>query len=666
MINLQKMIKKMSISEKIGQLNLVSYREELLEPVRRGEVGAVLNIRDADAIKKLQEAALLSPHKIPLLIGDDVIHGFSTTFPVPLSEACSFNPDLMEASSFYSMLEAREAGINWIFAPMLDLTNDPRWGRIMETGGEDPYLNSIMAKSRVKGFQKEGDGRITAACAKHYLGYGAVEAGLDYATSDFSETKMRNYYLPPFKAAIEAGVMSVMSAFTTFNNLPVTMNHYLLNDVLRKECGFGGPVVSDWQAIKQLMNFKIASSEKEAANLAIEAGIDIDLHGRVYSKYLEELLIEKPELIDLIDQAVYRILNMKVQMGLFSDPFPKRNPVSTEEIRKQARKSADESIILFKNEDKILPLAKDANILVTGLFLNDRDIHLGAWSCNGRAENVVNIREGIEKRFEKADFYEILDIGKTNWEELKRQALNKDYIIVVLGEPRYLSGENNCRLSLNLPLNQEALIDFLSDLNIPLIGIISSGRPLIIENVEKKVKALLWNFHLGCEAGNSLAACLLGEVNPSAKTAVTFPKKFGQIPIYYNRYPYGRPDIVRYMDGDLDPLYPFGYGLSYSEFTYHDFNPILKGNKLFIEFEIENISEFDGKEVVQIYVIPEVIKSLVPEKQLIAFKKTNLKAKSKACINMEIDLDLSNYRSGITIMVGSSSKSVTSKYLPLQ
>lgn len=668
MTDIKKLLKEMTLKEKIGQLNLVSYKEEILEAVKRGEIGAVLNVHDAESIHKLQEAALSSPHKIPLLIGADVIHGFKTTFPVPIGEACSFNPDIMERSSRYAMLEAREEGINWIFAPMLDLTNDPRWGRIMETGGEDPYLNSVMAKSKVSGTQTEDSGRTTAACAKHYLGYGAVEAGLDYATSDFSESRMRNYYLPSFKAAVDAGVMSVMTAFTTFSHLPVTMNSYLLQDVLRKECGFEGMVVSDWQAIRHLVNYRLAEGEAEAGKFALTAGIDMDMTAKIYIRYLERLVEENPDLLALIDKSAYRVLEMKLKMGLFNNPFEIKNPVSfKEEIRKEARKAADESIILFKNEDGILPLSKDANILVAGPFISDRDIHLGAWSCLGHPDNVVNIKEGILKRFNNVDFYETkLDFDAEDIDRIKEKAKGKDCIVLALGEPRSLSGENNCRTKMDLPNNQDALVSKLAELNIPLIAVVSAGRPLIITEIAKKVKAMLWNFHLGSEAGNTIAAALVGKVNPSAKTTVTFPKEFGQIPLYYNRYPYGRSDITHYMDGDLDPLYPFGYGLSYSQFKYHDFNCSLSENKLSVDLEVENTSEIDGKEIVQVYLIADLMKELIPEKRLVAFQKVFLKGKSKQKVSFEIDLDLKNYRRGITIMVGPSSVEGQTKYFDLE
>lgn len=668
MVDVKKLLNEMSLKEKIGQLNLVSYKEEIIDAVKKGEVGAVLNVRDPESIKKLQEAALASPRGIPLLIGDDVIHGFKTTFPVPLSEACSFNPELMESSSYYAMKEARDAGINWIFAPMLDLTNDPRWGRIMETGGEDPYLNSVMAKSKVCGIQKEEAGRITAACGKHYLGYGAVEAGLDYATSEFSETKMRNYYLPPFQAAVNAGVLSIMTAFTTYNDLPVTMNPFLLETVLRDELGFSGMVVSDWQAIKHLINFGIAEGEAEAGKLALKAGIDMDMNAKIYSKHLEQLASENPDILALIDRSVLRVLEMKQKMGLFANPFAIKNPASFyEEIRCEARKVADESIILFKNDDDILPLSKDAKILVTGPFINDRDIHLGAWSALGHPDNVVNIKEGLEKRFTNIEFYETkLDFDGDDLDAIRKKASGKDYIVLVLGEPRYLSGENNCRTKLDLPHNQDLLVEELSKLNIPLIGIVSAGRPLIITELVKRVKALLWNFHLGSEAGNTIAAALAGEINPSAKTTVTFPKEFGQIPIYYNRYRYGRSDIAHYKDGELEPLYSFGYGLSYSKFIYHDCICELNGNKLSLALDVENVSDVDGKEIVQVYLLADLIKELVPEKRLIAFKKVFIKGKSKQRIEFAINLDLKKYRKGITIMVGPSSVQGQTKYLTLE
>ena len=666
MIDIKKLIASMTLKEKIGQLNLVNSEEDILEAVKRGEVGAVLNVRDVETAERLQRAALSSPKKIPLLIAEDVIHGFKTIFPVPLGEACSFNPEIMENSSRFAMLEAREAGINWIYAPMLDLTNDPRWGRIMETGGEDPYLSSVMAESKVRGTQTEESGRITAACAKHFLGYGAVEAGIDYATSEFSENRMRNYYLPSFQRAVKAGVMSVMTCFTTCNDLPVTMNSYLIQDVLRKECGFGGLIVSDWEAILHLLNFRLAEDEKEAAGLAFKSGIDMDMTAGIYLRNLERLAEEHPEFLELIDRSVYRVLEMKLKMGLFENPFPMKNPPEFKErIREAARKAAEEAVILFKNEG-VLPLKKDAKILVTGPYVEDKNIHLGAWSSAGRPEDVVSISEGVSRVFGNAEIYATdPEFTEEDLEKIKALACGKEAIVLALGEPRHLSGENNCRTKLDLPGNQEKLVEELAKLGLPLIVLISAGRPLLIKRVEEMAGALLWNFHLGSEAGNAIARILSGDVNPSAKTTVTFPKEFGQIPICYNRYPYSRPDLVHYVDGDMEPLHPFGFGLSYSEFKYQDFEYRLEGKKLMIGLEVENMSDVDGKEVVQVYLIPDLLRRLVPEKSLIAFRKVFIEARNKKRIHFEIDLNLDSYRRGITILVGGSSVSGLTKYIPL-
>lgn len=658
MVDIEKLLKKMSIEEKIGQLNLLSYHENIIEDIKAGTVGAVINAYSYEIVYKMQEASLSSPNKIPLLIGDDVIHGFNTTFPVCLGEAASFNLDLIEKSSYYSMLEARESGVNWIYAPMCDLTNDPRWGRIMETSGEDPFLNALVAARKVIGTQTLVDGQITAACAKHYLGYGAVEAGLDYASTEFSEQKMRNYYLSSFKAAIDAGVLSIMNAFTTYINLPVTMNKYLLDDLLRKECGFTGPVVSDWQCLRHLVNFKMVESDEEAALVGLQSGIDIDLNGKVYSRYLLEVIKENPPLIELLDKAVWRVLKMKEKMGLFQNPLPKKNPKPLSlEIRKHAQKAADEAIILFKNEDNILPLPQEAKILVIGAYNDDQDIHLGAWSSRGLKENNISLRQGLSKVFKNIIFYNTPeDSSKTNWKELKEATKGIDYILLALGEPRYMSGENNCRMTINLPFNQELLVDYISDLKLPFIGLVMAGRPLTITNLHQKAKAIIWSFHLGCEAGNSIARVLSGLVNPSAKTTVTFPKTLGQVPIYYNRYPYGRPDIAHYLDGEMEPLYHFGFGLSYANFIYSDFDYQYQNGRLTIDLEIENKSSYDGKEIVQVYIIPELMKTLVPNKQLIGFWKGEIKAGSKRSVHIEMTPDVSQLRKSFNVMVGPSSQ----------
>ena len=659
MINIDKIIKKMTIKEKIGQLNLTSYSDAILPRIASGEVGAILNIFDKDQVKQVQELALKSKHQIPLLIGEDVIHGFKTIFPVPLAEACSFNLDLIEETAYLSMLEARMEGINWIYAPMLDIITDPRFGRVMETSGEDPFLTSQIAKRKVRGIQRNDNNQITAACPKHYLGYGAVEAGLDYRMTDFSEHKMRLTYLPPFKAAIDEGALSLMHAFTTYNNLPVTINKYLLDDVLRKECEFSGILVTDWQCLKQLTKYQVLSSEEEAAQQGLLVGIDLDMHGQVYFNHLEQVISNNPHLLNNLDTAVRRILTVKLKMGLFKENRENNNRELDSKIRKQALQSANESIILFKNSNHLLPLQNDAKVLCVGPFNSDQDIHLGAWACRGQKKDTISLKKGIESHFLNCQFFDTpLNTGETNWEELRLACQDMDYIILALGEPRSYSGENNCRMNINLPFKQDLLIDFIYNLQKPIIGMVFAGRPLTITNLDEKADAIIWSFHLGCEAGNSLAKVLCGEVNPSAKTVITFPRELGQVPIYYNRYHTGRDELIHYVDGSTEPLYPFGFGLSYSRFIYHDFtyNYSTETSKLRIKVTIENESSYSGDEIIQVYALSNITYQLAPQQALIGFKKHHFNASQKEEISLDVFIDWEIYRDSVVIQVGPSSR----------
>jgi len=669
MIDLNKLISKMTIKEKIGQLNLISYNEKTIDKIKSGEAGSIINANGYDLIYTLQEASNESNHKIPLLISTDVIHGYKTIFPIPLGEACSFNMDLIEETAYLSMKEARSEGINWIYAPMIDITNDPRWGRVIETSGEDPYLGQIIASRRVLGIQRKENNQATAACAKHYLGYGAVEAGLDYNTTDFSEHKMRNLYLPPFVAAINSEVMSIMHAFTTYNDLPVTMSDQLLNQVLRKECGFSGILVTDWDCLKQLANQRTVESDSEAAKIGLEVGIDIDMHSNLYHKYLEEWVSKDPELLKKLDQSVSRILTIKEKMGLFENRFTEKLDINIQKrLSEHALKSAVESIILFKNEDDILPLNKDLKILVVGPYNDDRDIHLGAWKCKGNEEDVTSLKEAIEKNFKNSSFFNTpLDTAKTDWEALKKAVKNSDYVLLAIGEPRSFSGENNNRMSIDLPFSQDYLVNFLYSQNASIIGLVLSGRPLAIKNLDNKAKAILWCFHLGTEAANAISKVLTGEEVPSAKTVITFPADIGQIPTYYNRYHTGRNQMLHYVDGDMKPLYPFGYGLSYAKFNYLDFE--LDFNKssseLTITLDIENTSNLKASEIVQIYAIADSTYNLRPQIELIGFQKIAFKEHQRLKSNIHLKIDLKLYRKSLTIQVGPSSITGITKKIDL-
>ncbi|MGB4015607.1 MAG: glycoside hydrolase family 3 N-terminal domain-containing protein, partial [Bacilli bacterium] len=442
--DLHDIINAMTPEEKIGQLNLVSFNENTEDEVRRGRAGAVLNANRREDIERLQRAARESRLGIPLLVGADVIHGFYTTFPVPLAEASSFNLGLIEKAAEYAAREAAAEGINWIYAPILDLPNDPRWGRIMESAGEDPLLIGLTAAARVRGIQRNN----VAACLKHYIGYGKVEAGIDYQVTDFSEHRLRTYYLPPYRMAIEAGAMSVMSAFTTYDALPITASPYIMNDILRRELGFDGVVVSDWDCLKHLFNYKVAGEGWEAAETGVRRAIDIDMHSRVYDKYLLEAMRRDAGLARLVDEAVLRVLKLKEKIGLFAG---KRNPAQAPvDIGELAEEIAAEAIILLKNDKRVLPLDRRARLLVVGPFNDDGDIHLGAWSALGRPERTVTTKAGIKALFPESEFFDVpKNAAETDFKALKMKAAEADVLLLCLGEPRRLSGENNNRASLD-------------------------------------------------------------------------------------------------------------------------------------------------------------------------------------------------------------------------
>jgi beta-glucosidase len=653
----EELIKEMTLKEKVGQLNLISYKENLYQQIIEGRIGSIINSNDFETNYKLQEAAQKSRLKIPLLIGADVIHGFKTIYPVPLGEACSFNLDLIKRGSYLSMLEARDEGVNWIYAPMLDLINDLRFGRVMETGGEDPYLSSEIGKVKVNAIQTEYAGIKTAATAKHFLGYGASEAGLDYSTSEFSEQKMRNYYLPQYKAAIDEGVFTVMNAFTTYNDLPVAQSKYILKNVLRDELGFEGILVTDWQSLDQLKKFKTVRNDKEAAKIGINNGIDVDMHTSIYYEYLEKLIEEDKSIISKIDESVRRILTVKEKMGLFEYPYPKRIDESIhKEIKNHAIEIAEESVILFKNDNNILPLHVEKKVLVVGLFTQDQDIHLGAWSSLGKSMNVISLGKGLHKEFKNLSYYDIpKNYEEIDYAKLEKALVNLDCVILFFGEPRSYSGENNCRVKIDLPFMQEKFLKFISKYNLPIISVVTAGRPLAIPIVDELSAAVIWNFNLGYAAGDAIAKVISGRVNPSAKTVITFPKEIGQMPIYYNRYNIGREELINYVDGDINPLYPFGFGLSYSKFKYSSLEVLKTANKLIVDFQIENISSVDGKEIAQVYLITDYEAKLVPKKRLIKFEKFTIKRHETIDVNMEIYFDEKLYPGEYSIQVGPSS-----------
>ncbi|HHU24794.1 MAG TPA: glycosyl hydrolase [Acholeplasmataceae bacterium] len=645
MVDLLALLKKMTVKQKIGQLTLLDFKNQArLEDIKEGRVGALLNIGLDQDTNELQRISMEeSELKIPLLIGDDVIHGFQTIYPIPIAESCSWNLDLIERNTHFAKLEAYSHGINLIFAPMVDITHDPRWGRIMETCGEDPYLTSQMAKAKVRGIQKAVDGKIVASCPKHFTGYGAVEAGLDYNTTDYSIHRLKNLYLPPFKSALDSGALTIMSAFTTFNDQPIASSRFLFEEILRKEWGFEGVLISDWAQIEQLIPHGVAKDKYEASLKALSLGIDIDLASKVYLEFLEKVIEDNPDLEEKLDSAVLRVLKLKAKMGLFDNPYTKKviKPLGAD-LRKMAKEAADEAIVLLKNDSGVLPLTNtEEKILVIGPYVDDKDVHLGAWAFKGNPKTCISVKEGLEKTFKKAVFYEVKPNDSINYDKIKELSLDVSKIIVTLGEPRDYSGENHNRQFLDLPFNQNELVDALATFNKPIIALVFSGRPLAITDLNKKAASILWCWHLGVEAGNSITSVLTGEVNPSAKLTQTFPKTLGQVPIYYNRYQTGRPELLSYVDGNLEPLYPFGFGLHYGNIKYSQMEVKYSADilQLVVKVLLENESNYPIYEIVQVYLSSKYNQKLRPVKELCGFKKEMIEPGCQKTVEISLALE---------------------------
>lgn len=668
-MNIKELIKTMTIKEKIGQLSLTgSGKDKVEERIESGEYGAVLNHHGKDHINNLQSLALKN-HKIPILVGDDVIHGYRSIFPVPIGLSNTFNLDLIEKLVHMSTAEASTDGINWIYSPMLDLTHEIRWGRVMETAGEDPYLSSLVGEAFVKGIQTPlKDGRITAACAKHYIGYGAVEAGIDYNTTDFSEYRLRNLYLPTFKKAIENDVFSIMNDFTTYNGYPVTGSKFMLRDLLRNELKFKGALVTDWGCIEQLPKHRVVKDDEAATKRAIELGIDIDMQSDCYYEHLENVINKNKDLEKNLDESVTRVLEMKEKMHLFTHPFVLEDAyqVLSEENRALCLQAALESMVLLKNNNNILPLTKEEKILLIGPYLEEKDSHLGSWSCKGNPDDVVSIKEAFIKRDNVIYLPTTFEVNELDDQEFinKLSSIIKDVdkVIALVGEPRYMSGENNNRVTINIPFNQEKLINTLHNFNKPLITVVTSGRPLGLEEVDNLSDALVFTYQLGIEAGNAYYNILNGITNPSGKLTMTFPRYLGQVPIYYNRFSTGRSELVHYVDGTMDPLYYFGDGLHYGELSINDIDVNVDNKNLLITYHTENLSIYDIKEVIQVYVHIPYYKKLRPVKELIGFDKILVPTNAKEDKSINIDLnkvlpqDLESDE--IIIMVGTSSNNL--------
>jgi beta-glucosidase len=668
------LLAKMTIEEKLGQLNQIAgggewnadhtsvgITKEQEDLVRKGLVGSFLGVAGAETTREIQRVAVEESRlKIPLMFGYDVIHGYRTIFPIPLAEAGTWDPELIQQSAHIAAMEASSAGLHWTFAPMVDIAHDPRWGRIMEGSGEDPYLGSIMASARVKGFQGsklDAEGSILA-CAKHFAAYGAAEAGRDYNTVDISERTLREIYLPPFKAAVDAGVGSFMTSFNEIGGVPSTASRMLLTKILRDEWGFQGFVVSDWTAVNELLMHGIAASRAEAGVLALKAGTDIDMVSEIYVKDLPPLVRENRISQTAVNQAVRRVLRAKFKLGLFENPY--RNSDSEREKRlilhsdhrTLARKVAQESIVLLKNENDFLPLSKTLpTIAVIGPLADNKDNLLGSWAGLGKPEDVVTVLEAIRKKISaqtKIVYAKGCEIDKecgAALGEARNAASNADVAIVVVGEASAMSGEAASRSNISLPGEQEQLIKAIHETGKPVIVVLMNGRPLAFPWIAENIPAILETWFLGVEAGNAIADVLFGDVNPSGKLTVSFPRNVGQIPIYYNHKNTGRPTsddkyTSKYIDVPETPLYPFGFGLSYTTFAFSNLQaspPKLKRNEeLKIAVDVTNTGKREGEEIVQLYIQDKVASVTRPIKELKGFKKISLAPGEKKTVTFMI------------------------------
>jgi beta-glucosidase len=651
----------MTLDEKIGQLNMFhwpwtvqddSFKTVYEQMIREGKIGSFLGIYGVDRTLELQKIAVeQSRLGIPLLFAFDVIHGWKTTFPVPLAEACSWDLEMIEKTARVAAIEATSSGIHWTFAPMVDIARDPRWGRVVEGSGEDPFLGSMIAAARVKGFQgdKLDDENTLLACAKHFTAYGGAEGGRDYNTVDISERTLFEVYLPPFQASVNAGVSTIMGAFNEIAGLPMHANERLLTTVLRKEWGFDGLVVSDWTAIKELQAHGVASDPAEACRLALQAGVDVDMVSGIYLRHLPEMVREGKISEDLINQAARRVLKAKHNLGLFNDPYKYHNVQKEQDASltsqniQLALQMARKSIVLLKNSDNILPLKKDIKSLaVIGALAKDRISPLGAWSGIGDSSIVVSVWEGIKRAVSpktKLVFraaYDSKGFVKSNeFQEAAELARKCETVIVVLGEPSLMSGEAASRSDIGLPGDQVRLLELLNKNTKSLVVILMNGRPLALEGIAEQISTILESWNLGIQMGNAVADVIFGDYNPSGKLPVTFPRTTGQIPIYYNHKKTGRPPDIndhytsKYIDLAWTPLFPFGYGLSYTSYSYNDIfcsrSSITSKDSLLVSVRVTNTGQREGDEIIQLY-IQDVSASITrPLKELKGFRTVHLR-----------------------------------------
>ncbi len=674
----EKLLAQMTLEEKIGQMNQISSYgniEEMSKLIKKGEIGSVLNETDPVRVNALQRVAVEESRLgIPMLFARDVIHGFKTIFPIPLGQAASFDPSVAEEGARVAAIEAASVGIRWTFAPMIDVARDPRWGRIAEGCGEDTYLTSIMGAAMVKGFQGDSlsDPTSIAACPKHFVGYGAAEGGRDYNSTYIPERRLRNVYLPPFEAAARAGAATYMTSFNDNDGVPSTGNKFILKDVLRDEWGFDGLVVTDWASTKEMIPHGFVADEKEAAMKSVNAGVDMEMVSYTFVKYLPELIQEGKVKKEAIDDAVRNILRVKFRLGLFDRPYVDENQLSVmyaESHLAAAKRAAVESVILLKNDNQTLPLKENIRTLaIVGPMADAPYEQMGTWVFDGEKSHTQTPYMAIKEMVgDKVQL--ILEPGLAYSREKNPAGVAKaaaaaaraDVILAFVGEESILSGEAHCLADLNLQGTQSELIAALAKTGKPVVTVVMAGRPLTIAREADLSAAVLYSFHPGTMGGPALADLLFGKAVPSGKTPVTFPKMIGQVPIYYSQNNSGRPASRTetllneipveagqtslgctsfYLDAGFDPLYPFGYGLSYTTFAYSNVRlssaQLKKDDVLTVTFDLQNTGEYEATEVAQLYIQDKVGSVTRPVKELKRFTRVTLRPDEKRNVSFEL------------------------------
>ena len=661
---IEQLLSQMTLEEKIGQMNQLNFDQPLdtvKAQVRRGEIGSMLNI-PVDIINEVQRTAMEESRLgIPLIIGRDVIHGYKTVFPIPLGQAASFNPQVVEDGGRVAAIEATSQGMRWTFAPMLDVSRDARWGRIAESLGEDPYLAAELGAAMVRGFQGDSlnDPTSMAACAKHFVGYGASEGGRDYNSTQIPLRSLRNVYLPPFQRAIETGAATVMTSFNDNDGVPSSCNDFLLRTVLRDEWRFDGFVVSDWNSMGEMMAHGVAADRKDVARLSANAGLDMEMVSYTYMDYLPELVAEGAVPMEHIDQAVRNILRIKYRLGLFDNPYidtDKPSPLYAEEHLQKARTAATQSAILLKN-DGVLPLKTSQTVAIIGPMADAPHDQLGTWSFDGEQSHTVTPLKALQTEYKQVKYhYEpglrySRDTNTDRFQAVKRAVRQSDVAVVFVGEEAILSGEAHSLSNINLIGKQSDLLQAVKSVGKPVVMVVMAGRPLTIERDLPYADAVLYSFHPGTMGGPAILDLLFGRENPSGKLPVTFVREVGQIPMYYNHHNTGRPaqdwftpidqiplnaqqtslgNTSFYLDSGRDPLFPFGYGLSYTRFEYANLRlsdtVASPTGTITATATIKNVGTTDGTEVVQLYVRDLVGSIARPVKELKGFQRVHLKA----------------------------------------